>query len=173
MNKNKYLVTRIKPCDRCQGDKEIYNPVWRLFSEEISKDNDSMAFYTTRSEWAQKRGYGNEAGMGNEYISCPGCGGTGEITELASLTDGLIQSDLLDEEDAKPIFAYQLRVVNERLAKLEPVCANSTDYDPYQDIADEARRNNMTDIDIMTAWRLGMAVYANVRKMGGEFPHAG
>lgn len=43
--------------------------------------------------------------------------------------------------------------------------------DVYETIGTESAKLNMNDMDVWCAWRLGLAAYSEMRKLGGELPH--
>lgn len=45
------------------------------------------------------------------------------------------------------------------------------DSDVYQTIESECRKLAMSDMDLWCAWKLGLAAYEQLRKLGGKFPH--
>ena len=47
----------------------------------------------------------------------------------------------------------------------------SEEDDVYMTIAESARKENMTDMDIFAAWLMGLAAYKQSRNLDAKFPH--
>ncbi len=45
------------------------------------------------------------------------------------------------------------------------------DDDVYMTIDTEAKKNNMSDMDVWCAWKMGLAAYQQMIQLGGKLPH--
>jgi hypothetical protein len=43
----------------------------------------------------------------------------------------------------------------------------------HESIDNDAAKENMTDMDVFVAWKLGLAAWKETKELGGHFPHDG
>lgn len=95
MMHTEYRVKAIAACEFCNGTKTIESLAWRFFFEETCRPDSEHV--SSVDQWAKKRGFGNEAGMGPKRIDCHHCERKGTITGEVDLAQAMQDFGVLDE----------------------------------------------------------------------------
>jgi uncharacterized paraquat-inducible protein A len=85
------MITAIKTCPECEGEKTYTHPRWVRYWEEHDREDRKAQSYENMEAWFLQN-YGIEPH--DEEIGCPTCNATGEIREETTLREALTEIEL-------------------------------------------------------------------------------
>jgi hypothetical protein len=102
---NKFMITAIKTCPNCKGEKMVYHPMWVAYWEEHG-DGGRLKDHDYDLDWFQET---YQCEPPDEEIPCSHCLGMGEIREETSLREALTEIELtaaiITAENRKAVLA--------------------------------------------------------------------